>query len=428
MRRLAGPCFPAKLLKGAANTEDDPQAKERLKAEQEAQKVFNAAYQAQAKRIAAKLKASGGKPPSWKGEAEQLAQAVMPFYEQTASAAAQSALSQLPIDVDWDMVNEPVKALARARALLFGDEATGTSQERTAARIADWIERGGTMAELIKSVAEVWSGPRADVAAATEVTDLYSAGNLAAWQESGVVLAYNFNTAEDPLVDQDCAQAAGDGPYDLDDDDHRPPLHPNCRCWVTPVVKAPKVSSYLSGDAAKDALKQDVKLSTDEQTSINWYAGAGHDKINSALRGNTTIDEYTLDRTTSNIDRVLNRYRTSVDVELHRGMLAEDEAGRAYLEQLQPGQTYRDKGYVSTTTDKSTAGMFGYGGQGQDGTIAVSVDVRVPKGTPALHMGSARPQQGIDESEVLLGRDLEYRIVSREDTPGHSHITMEVVK
>jgi hypothetical protein len=206
------------LRKASANTEDDPQANERLKAEEAARKVFTLAYAAQAKRIAAKLKASGGQPPSWKGEAEQLAQAVMPFYEQTASAAAQSALSQLPVTVDWDMVNEPVKALARARAASFGDEATATSQERTAARIADWIERGGTMKELIESVSEVWSGPRADVAAATEVTDLYSAGNLA---------------------DQDCAQAAGDGPYDLDDDDHRPPLHPNCRCWVTPVVKKP---------------------------------------------------------------------------------------------------------------------------------------------------------------------------------------------
>lgn len=236
---MAGPCFP-KLLKASAPTEDDPQAKERTKAEKEAQKLFNSAYQAQAKRIAAKLKASGGQPPSWKGEAEQLAQAVLPFYEQTASAAAQSALSQLPVSVDWDQVNEPVLALARARAASFGDEATATSQERTAARIADWIERGGTMAELIESVAEVWSGPRADVAAATEVTDLYSAGNLAAWTESGVVDAYNFNTAEDHLVDADCAETAGNGPYDLDDDDHRPPLHPGCRCWVTPVVKAPK--------------------------------------------------------------------------------------------------------------------------------------------------------------------------------------------
>lgn len=240
MRLSAGPCFP-KLLKGAANTEDDPQDKERRKAEDEARKLFTLAYKAQQKRIAARLQASGGKLPdsAWKGEPAQLAQAVLPFYEQTASAAAQSALSQLPIEVDWKLVNKPVLALARQRAASFGEMATATSQERTAARIASWVESGGTMKDLIESVSEVWSGPRADVAAATEVTDLYSAGNLAAWQESGVVEGYNFNTAEDPLVDQDCAQAAGDGPYDLDDDDHRPPLHPSCRCWITPVVKQP---------------------------------------------------------------------------------------------------------------------------------------------------------------------------------------------
>lgn len=242
MRRPAGPCFPGKLLKGAANTEDDPQDKERLKAEQEARKLFSLAYKAQQKRIAARLAGSNGKLPdsAWKGEPAQLAQAVLPFYEQTASAAARTALDQLPIEVDWDGVNKPVLALARARAQQFGDMATATSKERTAARIASWVESGGTMKDLLESVAEVWSGPRADVAAATEVTDLYSAGNLAAWQESGVVIGYNFNTAEDPLVDQDCAEVAGNGPYDLDDDDHRPPLHPNCRCWVTPLVKAPK--------------------------------------------------------------------------------------------------------------------------------------------------------------------------------------------
>ena len=237
---MAGPRFPAKLLKGTANTEDDPQAKARLKAELEAKKLFARAYAAQQKRIAARLAASGGKLPAsaWKTEPAQLAQSVLPFYEQTAIAAARSALAVLPINVDWELVNKPVLALARARAAQFGDEATATSQERTAARVASWVESGGTMKDLIESVSEVWSGPRADVAAATEVTDLYSAGNLAAWTESGVVEAYNFHTAEDRLVDPDCAEAADNGPYALDDDEHRPPLHPNCRCWITPLVKA----------------------------------------------------------------------------------------------------------------------------------------------------------------------------------------------
>lgn len=203
--------------------------------------MIGQAYDAQGKRIAAKLKANGGQlsDHDWHGEPDRLTQAVLPLYEDTATQAGQQGLAQLPIDVDWDLVNDDVARLARQRAAAFGQEATQTSQERTAARIADWVASGGTMDDLIASVAEVWSGPRADVAAATEVTDLYSAGNLAAWSVSGVVTGYNFHTAEDPLVDTDCAEAATDGPYDLDDDDHRPPLHPNCRCWVTPVVKAP---------------------------------------------------------------------------------------------------------------------------------------------------------------------------------------------
>ncbi len=184
----------------------------------------------------------------------------------------------------------------------------------------------------------------------------------------------------------------------------------------------------LTGNAANDALDHKYRLSADERTSLNWYTGAGHDKINNALRGGGGVDQQTLDRTTGNLDRIANRSRVDVPVQVHRGVLVEDTAGRAYLASLRPGSVHTDKGYVSTTTDKGIAKRFGFGGKGRDGTTAVSITIRVPKGTPAIHMSSARPHQGINESEVLLGRNLRYRVVSRKNTPGHARITLEVVR
>jgi len=210
-----------------------PDALDRLKRERAARKVIAAAYAAQQSRIAAQIQAD---PQSldWSREPKLLAEAVTPLFEQTATLAAKQAITQLPVTVDWGLVNQPVLARARTAAAAFGDQTTATAQERTAARIADWVEAGGTMDDLIASVAEVWSGPRADVAAVTEVTGLYAEGNRAAWHESNVVSGMTIRTTEDEAVCDVCGPLAN---TEVDFDGDLPPFHPSCRCWVTPVVR-----------------------------------------------------------------------------------------------------------------------------------------------------------------------------------------------
>lgn len=167
---------------------------------------------------------------------QELIQAVLPFYTETTAAAALSSLDALPITVDWDLTNEAVLDLARSEAQRFAELATNTSQTQVSKVIADWIETGGTMNELIAQVAHVWEGPRADVAAITEVTRLYAQGNAAAWQASNVVTAMIWRTAEDERVCEHC------GPLDntiIPFGGALPPAHPRCRCWVVPKVKRP---------------------------------------------------------------------------------------------------------------------------------------------------------------------------------------------
>lgn len=239
-----GPPTPAPAFGGApaavpfgqlAKRADDqpPDAEERAKKEKAAQHLFAAAYDGQAERLKRKLKADP-QAVDWSDEPAELAQSVLPFYDETARAAAEVGTKQLPIGVDWDRVNEAVLRLAHGEAQRFAEDATNTSRAQVSQVVADWIESGGEMSDLIERVGQVWSGPRADVAAVTEVTRLYAQGNAAAWQASGVVSGYTWKTANDDLVCPICGPLA-DSEVELGGD--LPPAHPNCRCWIVPNVK-----------------------------------------------------------------------------------------------------------------------------------------------------------------------------------------------
>lgn len=219
--------------------DEPPDADERAKAERAARKRFADAYAAHGQRITAAIKANEGEPDArfWQDEPARMQQSVMPLYDDTAAAAAQSALTQLQVGVDWGLVNQSVLELAQREARRFVASATDTSRAQASQVIADWIETGGTMADLIERVSRVWEGPRADVAAVTEVTRLYATGNAAAWEASSVVTAMTWKTAEDDLVCPVCGPLADtEVPFGGD----VPPAHPNCRCWVVPVVKKPE--------------------------------------------------------------------------------------------------------------------------------------------------------------------------------------------
>ena len=161
---------------------------------------------------------------------------MLPFYDETLGHAAQAGLAQLPIGVAWDQVNAAVLRLAQQEAARFAAQATATSQAQVSQVVADWIATGGTMDDLIARVSRVWTGPRADVAAVTEVTRLYASGNAAAWQESGVVAGMTWRTANDELVCPVCGPLAD---TEIAFGGDLPPAHPNCRCWIVPRVKRP---------------------------------------------------------------------------------------------------------------------------------------------------------------------------------------------
>lgn len=240
-----GSMVTQKLAKRGAT--DD---KQRAKDEEKARAVFGGVYDGQQQRIKAVLRTRPQNDFSadwqqqyadaWDAEPQQIAQEVLPLFDELLAAAAERGLSSLTVGgADWTQINQAVLQIARDQALGFGQQTSDSSQRLTDQVIADWIATGGTMSDLIDRVSRVWTGPRPDVAAVTSVTDLYSEGQYAAWAASGVVTAYNVVTANDGDVDEECQSQAQGGPYDIDDKAHLPSFHFRCRCDISPVVEAP---------------------------------------------------------------------------------------------------------------------------------------------------------------------------------------------
>lgn len=233
---------PAALLKAATDQPEDEA--ERQAAEQAALALMAGIFAAQLKRLRAAVKEGASSAELaisgfWEAETPQLIRALLPFFDTTLEAAALAGGSQLAIGLDWGLVNQSVLKLAREEAALLAAQLNKTSQAQAAQIIADWIQDGGTMDELVDRLERIYPAARAQATAVTTVTRLYARGNQAAWKASGVVTGWRWNTANDEKVCPICRPLDGQQ-FGADDLEHLPPAHVNCRCWITPVVMTPE--------------------------------------------------------------------------------------------------------------------------------------------------------------------------------------------
>lgn len=195
-----------------------------------------------------------------------LAGDVEPIMEEIAKEQAYAALAQVGIDVEsrpevMRIVDERAIAYARERsAALVGmrrDELgrlvpnpdaewqiADTTRDFMRADVETAIADGWSNDRLATALAESYgfSKDRAMTIARTETNFAASQGALEGYKASGVVEGKIWLTADDDLVSEEC-QANGDaGVIGLDEDfpsgDDAPPVHPNCRCAIAPVVES----------------------------------------------------------------------------------------------------------------------------------------------------------------------------------------------
>lgn len=135
-----------------------------------------------------------------------------------------------------------------------------------------------------------------------------------------------------------------------------------------------------------------------------WYT-----LINSALRHNQSLPNGSTS-IIRNMDVAIGRSVLPEEVHVYRGVdFTFDSRGEArFLQQLQPGGSIVDNGYMSTSLDREATEFFG---ELEGGSILF--DITVPAGTGKgviLGKGFNEDFGGFEQSEVILARGTKLRI------------------
>ena len=157
------------------------------------------------------------------------------------------------VAIDWDVVNERAVDYLNRYRMQWVESMVETTRKQSTRIIENWIRSGEPLDVLEKQMEQILGRERARRIAVTEVTRIYAEGNKIAWRDSGMVTGQRWNTAEDELVCPYCAPLDGKE-VGLDSGFLsiggvavlNPPLHPNCRCTLSPVVNMDNVRSEIA--------------------------------------------------------------------------------------------------------------------------------------------------------------------------------------
>lgn len=207
---------------------------------------------------------------------------------------------------------------------------------------------------------------------------------------------------------------------------------------VDPTALPVRRLSPEMGDAYLRETMGGVKPTRREMEALEYYQGGRFETLNGYMRGTLPFtpnerERAYIEQQRDGLNSLMARSRTTENLEVHRGMLVtpRDPAAAALLASWQPGATFREPAYLSTTLDPRLAQRFSQSDSpwpNTPGTRSVDIRVRVPAGTPAVYMNAARPRGNTDERELLLTSGLTYRVVSRVDRDGgRTEVELEVM-
>ena len=198
-------------------------------------------------------------------------------------------------------------------------------------------------------------------------------------------------------------------------------------------------TSYGSADDARTFADEHFTsdLTSAERDVVSEYGGNGYTPINKELRyaGKNDVPISPTKKTyqgtlitdaVKNIDSAIQTSTVDQDITVFRG-IPEGTAKKMATETIQPGTIVSDHGYMSTTLRRQVTNSFG----------GTELEIRIPKGTSALSMDQAGTAS-MGESEVLLPRDTQLRVISVDRAPSYttygggakeyiSHMVLEVV-
>jgi SPP1 gp7 family putative phage head morphogenesis protein len=185
---------------------------------------------------------------------------ILPFIRASILIAGPQALKDVAPDAQFDSSNPGVQKALNERSVVIRGM-NRTIQKDTRAAIATGIDAGENSSQVRKRIEGVFGFTNKDRAtriARTETIWALNEGAVQGYKQSGVVIAKEWSTAQDERVCQWCGPMDGkiiglEGDYfkmgdqfvgrdggvlnfQIENVGH-PPLHPQCRCAIVPVVR-----------------------------------------------------------------------------------------------------------------------------------------------------------------------------------------------
>lgn len=146
--------------------------------------------------------------------------------------------------ISYDELYAKVLEFAKKYRFTWISGITDVTRTQVMSAITNWIRSGSPLSVLESILTPLFGEARARRIAVTEVTRLFAEGNRLAWESTGFVNQMRWNTAEDEKVCKICGELDGTM-IGIGDVDAIPPAHPNCRCYLTPVVDENAFSKKL---------------------------------------------------------------------------------------------------------------------------------------------------------------------------------------
>ncbi len=175
----------------------------------------------------------------WDEEDDELLAAVMALYIATLMQGVTGGVDVLPPElqslVDIDLINGGTleQSASFRDAILSGIQST--TRQQVEAVLDEWERTGGGDISQLEAMLEpIFSENRADAIAITETTKAFQDGNTLAWGAVGMYVTHmQWHTQKDERVCPICAPK-DDMVISIKSGD-RPPAHPRCRCFTTPI-------------------------------------------------------------------------------------------------------------------------------------------------------------------------------------------------
>lgn len=204
----------------------------------------------------------------WEAEATRLhrstSQTLFEIFWRGGEVGSKALPESARILLDWDIFSDAALTYLDTYRLSTVPGITETIRNRATNVIQKWIQGGEPLSALIPRIAPIVGPERARRIAVTEVTRAYAGGNIAAWKTSNLVTAKVWQTARDERVCPICGPLHNqvvsiDSSFQLNMLElppelarsgmdflyYQPPAHPNCRCWLKPVVTEAKLREGL---------------------------------------------------------------------------------------------------------------------------------------------------------------------------------------